>query len=84
MKASTIIKEKPYLMWSTTQYDTLSDEAVVEAVLQFGDMDDVKKLIAILSMKTVAEIFSKQIKRPRNNYSPAINHYFQLYFQKHA
>lgn len=84
MKASTIIKEKPYLMWSTTNYDALSDEAVVEAVLQYGDMDDVEKLVSILSLKTVAEIFGKQAARPRNNYSPAINNYFRLFFQKHA
>ncbi|MBI4090569.1 MAG: hypothetical protein HY422_00945 [Candidatus Komeilibacteria bacterium] len=84
MKVQDIIKKKPYLIWYTKNYDGLNDEAVVEAVLNYGDWDDVRTLISILGMKKVASIFQQQIIRPRNNYYPEIRNYFQLYFKKHA
>ena len=84
MKAQDIIKQKPYLIWYTKNYDGLSEEAVVEAVLNYGDFDDVQKIIQILGIKKVAAIFSKQAARPRCNYDQKIKHYFSLYFAKHA
>lgn len=84
MKASDIIKEKPYLIWYTKNYDGLNDEAVVEAVLNYGDWDDVKKLIHILGIKKVAAIFKEHAMRPRCNYRPEIKNYFLLYFGKYA
>lgn len=84
MKAQDLIKKKPYLLWYTKNYDALSDEAVVEAILNDGDFDDVKKLITILGIKKVAAIFRKQMKSPRCNYDPKIKNYFSLYFKKYA
>ena len=84
MKVQDIIKQKPYLIWHTKNYDGLSEEAVVEAVLNYGDFDDVQKIIQILGIKKVAEIFRKQATLPRCNYRPEIKNYFQLYFAKYA
>lgn len=84
MKVQDLIKKKPYLVWYTKKYDALSDEAVVEAILNYGDFDDVKKLITILGIKKVAAIFRKQIKNPRCNYDVKIKHYFSLYFKQYA
>lgn len=84
MKVQDLIKKKPYLVWYTKKYDALSDEAVVEAILNYGDFDDVKKLIKILGIKKVAAIFRKQIKNPRCNYDVKIKHYFSLYFKQYA
>ncbi|MEK9161365.1 MAG: hypothetical protein AAB822_01255 [Patescibacteria group bacterium] len=84
MKISDFIKERPYLVWSTKNYDNLSEEAAVESVLNYGDFDDVKKLFAILGIRRVAQIFKKQISRKRNNYRPKIKNYFNLYFKKYA
>jgi len=84
MKASDIIKEKPYLVWHTKNYEGLSDESVVEAVLNYGDMDDVRRLIKILGVKRVAAIFRERSNRQRCNYRSDVRHYFQLYFAKYA
>lgn len=84
MKPQDLIKNKPYLIWYTKNYDKLSNEAVVEAVLNYGDFDDVKKLIKILGIKNVAAIFRKQTRGPRCNYDVKIKHYFSLYFKKYA
>ncbi|HLD30749.1 MAG TPA: hypothetical protein VJB41_00920 [Patescibacteria group bacterium] len=84
MTINNFIKKRPYLVWYTKNYDKLSEEAIVEAVLNYGDFKDVKKMIAILGIKKTAMIFRKQSKRKRCNYFPEIKNYFQLYFDKYA
>jgi hypothetical protein len=58
----------------------------VEAVLNYGNWDDVQKLIKILGIKRVAKIFRQQTApdKMRCNYRPDVKHYFNLYFQKYA
>ena len=84
MTISNFIKERPYLVWGTRNYDNLSEEAIVENVLNYGDIDDVKEMFSILGIKKSAIIFKKQISQKRNNYRPKIKNYFNLYFKKYA
>ena len=84
MTINEFIKQKPYLIWYTKNYDGLSQEAIVEAVLNYGDFDDVQKIIQILGVRKVAAIFRKQAAMPRCNYDSKIKNYFSLYFAKHA
>jgi len=84
MNIGDFVRKRKYLFWSTKNYDGLSKSAVVEGVLNYGDMDDVRELIALLGVQEVAEIFYKNTNRPRINYRPEVKNYFQLYFQKYA
>ena len=84
MTISNFIKERPYLVWGTRNYGNLSEEAIVENVLNYGDIDDVKEMFSILGIKKSAIIFKKQISQKRNNYRPKIKNYFNLYFKKYA
>lgn len=84
MDIHEFIKKRPYLIWYTKNFDHLSEESIVEAVLNYGDFDDVKKLFSILGIKKAAGIFKKQAKRKRCNYRPEIKNYFQFYFKKYA
>jgi hypothetical protein len=79
-----IIKQKPYLIWYIKNSDNLSNEAIVEAVLNYGDFDDVKEIIKDNGLKKTANIFNKKIKQKRNNFEPKIANYFKLYFKKYA
>ena len=72
------------LVWSTQHYDDLSEEFIVESVLNYGDWHDVQEVVEILGMHRIADIFYQQIAFPRNNYRPEIIDYFSRYFQKHA
>jgi len=85
-KAQEYIKKHPYLIWWVKQYDKLDDEAIVEAILNYGDWDDVQFIIKTLGIKEVATIFRDQTspKRIRCNYFPKIKHYFALYFARYA
>ncbi len=84
MSIGDFVRKRKYLFWSTKNYDGLSNEAVVEGVLNYGDMNDVRELIALLGMQEVARIFRENTNRVRINYRPEVVNYFQLYFQKYA
>lgn len=84
MTIGEFVRKRKYLFWSTKNYDGLSNEVIVENVLNYGDMKDFKELISLLGIQKVAKIFNEQIKRPRINYRPEVKNYFQLYFQKYA
>jgi hypothetical protein len=84
MTINDFIKKRPYLIWYTKDYDKLSPETIVEAVLNYGDWDDVKKVIEILGIRKTASIFRKKSKQKRCNYRPEVKNYFQLYFKKYA
>jgi hypothetical protein len=84
MTIHNFIKKRPYLVWYTKNLDNLSTESIVEAVLNYGDFDDVKKMINILGIKDTARIFRKKSIQRRSNYRPEIKNYFNLYFNKYA
>lgn len=78
------IKERGHLIWYVKDYRGLNEEAIVEATLNYGNWNDVQKLIQIMGIERVAEIFRKQVNRPRKNYRPEVSNYFSLYFNKYA
>ncbi|KKS71725.1 MAG: hypothetical protein UV43_C0029G0007 [Parcubacteria group bacterium GW2011_GWF2_42_7] len=84
MTLKNFIKKRRDSVWYVKEPENLSQEAIVEAVLNYGDFDDVKKLFSILGVRKTAMIFRKQTQRERINYDPKIAHYFNLYFKKHA
>jgi hypothetical protein len=64
--------------------ENLSSEAVVETLLKYGRIADIKELFDLIGMKQVAEIFKRQVSRKRINYPERTVHYFSRYFDKHA
>lgn len=84
MSIRGFIEKRPYLIWYTRDFKHLSRKAALEAVLNYGDFEDVKKAISILGIKEAARIFRKQLRQRKINYSPKIRNYFELYFQKYA
>jgi hypothetical protein len=86
-KNKNFIKKRRYLVWYVKDVEQLPDESIVEAVLNYGDWDDVQTLIKIMGIQKVARIFREK-SRPsamgRQNYRPEIKHYFSLYFNKYV
>jgi hypothetical protein len=78
------ISSRKSLVWYVRDPYALSVEAIVEAILNYGNWRDVQKLITILGIHELARIFRTQIVRPRKNYRPEVVHYFTLYFDKYA
>jgi hypothetical protein len=86
MTREQFIKKRNYLFWYVKEPEKVSDESLVEAVLNLGNWEDFKKLIKLLGIKKVAKIFKKETspKRIRTNYRPEVKNFFSLYFKRHA
>ena len=84
MEIKDFAKKRPYLFWHIKDFDSLSEEAIVEAVLNLGSWEDTQELIKILGIEKTASIFRKRSKEKRSNYRPEIKNYFELYFKKYA
>ena len=84
MTVATFLKSKPYLLWYVKDKSKVSAGAAVEAVLNYGDWNDVQKLMKIVGLKKAAGIFRRQVKQKRCNYNPRTKNYFTRYFQKYA
>lgn len=80
MSVNAIIKNKPYLAWYIKDPEKLSEESVLEHVLNYGNWEDVQQFIKIKGKKNTAELFNKTMLHKRSNYSPAIKSYFYRYF----
>jgi len=80
------IKKHRNLWWWVPEdkKEHLKPETVVEAILNYGDIKDVKELFDLLGIKQVAAIFERQIAGPRPNYRPQTINFFKQYFKRHA
>jgi hypothetical protein len=57
---------------------------LVETILNYGDMDAVRKLVRLMGVKQVAAVFFGAKGRKELNYFPEIRSYFTLVFNKYA
>lgn len=81
---NSIIKNKPYLAWYIKDPNKLSDESVLEHVLNYGDWDDVQQFIKIKGFSETTKLFNKSLNKKRSNYSSAIKSFFYRYFNNHV
>jgi hypothetical protein len=84
MTKHEIIEKIGYLFWWTANKEQLSEEAIVEAVLCYGDEKELESLFAWLGMDRVAAIFRQQLQHKRVNYPARTRHFFSLFFNKHV
>jgi len=85
MTVNSIIKNKPYLAWYIKDPEKLSEESVLEHVLNYGNWDDVQLFIKLKGINETASIFNKSLTKKRTNYAPVIKSYFFRYFNnKHV
>ena len=80
------IREHSELFWYTPEdkKEEISEEFLVETILNYGDLDTVLKLIELMEIKKVSEIFFNAEGRKKLNYYPEIYHFFSLFFTRYA
>lgn len=80
------IRENSSLFWwiKPEAKMNISINALVEAVLNYGNEKSVKRLFDLFGIKTIADIFYHQISGKRSNYHRRTKHFFQIYFKRHA
>jgi len=80
-----IIDHKHLFWWIKEEsIRNISLNLLVEAILNYGNEQDVKQLFNLVGIKKVANIFNNQISKKRMNYSQRTVNFFKLYFNKHA
>ena len=80
------IRKNGDLFWYTPEDkgEKVTDELLVETMLNYGNLDQIKALFNIMGMKEVAEIFRNMTGRKKMNYFPQIWNFFNLYFDKNV
>ena len=85
----SLIKENRHLFWYTAEKDLnkISNEFLVETILNYGDMDAVRKLIGTLGKKQTADIFfgiTGKSERRAANFPEIVRNFFSMYFKKYV
>lgn len=80
------IADHAALFWYTPEAKKkdISDSLLVETILNYGSMDDVKDLFDLMGMDKVAEVFFAAKGRQKLNYSPQIYNFFTLVFNRYV
>lgn len=86
------ITENESLFWyiRKDKLQQISDEVLVEFILNYGDEKNVKDLFDLLGIEKVAEIFynhthkENPIAHRRNNYLKLVKNFFDLYFKNNG
>jgi hypothetical protein len=83
------IRENSSLFWYTPQdkKEDIGAEFLVEMILNYGDINAVRKLLKIMGIKKVAEVFYYSInlsQRRRGNYHESTVNFFTLLFKRYA
>ena len=83
------IDDRKHLFWYSPdpKNETVSDELLVEVILNYGSMDDVRTLFSLMDIRNVSNIFFYSIeksKRRRGNYNEMTINYFSKLFKKYA
>ncbi|MCP4397519.1 MAG: hypothetical protein GY801_09510 [bacterium] len=80
------IKKNSVLFWWTSEAEKvhISENVLVERILNYGDEQNVKQLLDLIGIGEIANIFYEQTSGPRCNYFPQVVNFFNLYFQRHV
>jgi len=80
------IREHGNLFWYIPEdkKEDISSELMVETILNYGDLDDIRQLIKLMGMEQLSSVFFSADGRKKLNYYPEIYHFFSLLFNKYA
>jgi len=82
----SFIREKSNLFWyiPKEKKEEVNPALLVETILNYGTMNDVRSLIRLMGLEEVSRIFFSARGRQKLNYYPEIYNYFSLLFKKYA
>ena len=84
MSLKQFIQKNKQFWWYVKDSTKLDESAIVEGVIKYGDMKEVRQMIGILGLENTARIFSKQSASKRSNYDSKTINYFKHYFKRYA
>ncbi|MHB1148685.1 MAG: hypothetical protein ACYC01_13965 [Lutibacter sp.] len=63
--------------------EDISQELLVETILNYGDMDAIRQLIRLMGIKNLSKLFEGIQGRKKMNYYPEIYHFLSLLIKKY-
>jgi len=80
------ILENSSLFWYTPQdkKEDIGPEFLVETILNYGDINAVRRLFKLMGIEEVAKVFFNATGRKKLNYYPEVYNFFELFFIKNA
>ncbi len=74
------------LFWYTPEdkKEEVSEEFLVETILNYGDLQSVRELINLMGIENIANTFFNAKGRKKLNYYPEIYNFFSLFFNKYV
>lgn len=80
------IKKHRELFWYSPdeRSETVSDELLVETIINYGTLRDIEELFHVMGLENVAAIFRQMTGRKAFNIYPELRNYFELYFNKYV
>jgi hypothetical protein len=69
--------------WWVADTSKLSDESIIEGVLNYGNFAEKKQLIELTGQDKFKKIFLAMIKKERCNIRPEVKNYWSLYIDKY-
>jgi len=83
------IDDHQHLFWYSPapKSETVSDELLVEMILNYGNMNELRSLFDVMGINGVAKIFFDSIaksERRKGNYYELTVNYFTLFFNRYA
>ncbi len=84
MQKQDLINNYQHLFWyiKKDELKNISDNVLVEIILNYGSMQAVKDLLETLGKEKVAKEFAKAIKGKRYNYFKQVKHFLTFIFKK--
>jgi len=80
------INQHSNLFWYTPEdkKEDISQEFLVETILNYGDLNDVRNLISIMGFDQFSNVFNSAQGRKKLNYYPEIYNFFSILIQRYA
>lgn len=85
-EVKAFIRQNSALFWYIPEdkKEDIGPELLVETILNYGTIDDVRNLFKVFGMKETASVFFEAEGRKKLNYYPEVYNFFSLYFKKYA
>ena len=79
-----LLQKKPYLTWDIRDKTKLSEQSIVEHILNYGDWEDYLTLEKTLGIEKIHALFNTLKQKQRVNLKPKTIHYFEKYYEHYA
>lgn len=86
MTRDELIQKNKHLFWYIKKESlyNISDDVLVEFIINYGEMEAVKELIQVLGMENLKKVYKNITGKRVGNYLPASLHFLKLIVERYV